>query len=306
MAIDAHGARENYRLHVLSDRPRLASRLRRRRAWWTTNGRVRLVNWRFNAWAKYDNYALDAKVGEAVARITGLPRDEPKRPDTGDRVVLEGGGIDTDGAGTLLVTEEWLLSDVQVRNPGLTRDGYEQVFRDALGIRQTIWLGEGCVGDDTHGHVDDIARFTAPGVIALAYEADPARRESPPFGRQSRATSPGGFRSRAVSRRDASLPPPGHDEWRTPARELRELLRRERRGDRSYVQRRQRPRRAEHARRALSWPRGRRHPRRGSRLGTRHAALPDAAAAGGRVDRWTGGQVDRWTGDRWTGGQVDG
>jgi agmatine deiminase len=137
-------------------------------------GGVRLVNWRFNAWAKYDNYALDAKVGEAVARITGLPRDEPKRPDTGDRVVLEGGAIDTDGEGTMLVTEECLLSDVQARNPGLSREGYEQVFRDALGIRQTIWLGEGCVGDDTHGHVDDIARFTAPGVIALAYEPDPA------------------------------------------------------------------------------------------------------------------------------------
>ena len=137
-------------------------------------GGVRLVNWRFNAWAKYENYALDAKVGEAVARITGLSRDEPKRPDTGDRVVLEGGAIDTDGAGTLLVTEECLLSDVQARNPGLTREGYERVFRDALGIRQTIWLGEGCVGDDTHGHVDDIARFTEPGTIALAYEADPA------------------------------------------------------------------------------------------------------------------------------------
>ncbi|HEY4129917.1 MAG TPA: agmatine deiminase family protein, partial [Gemmatimonadaceae bacterium] len=137
-----------------------------------------LVNWDFNAWAKYPNYALDAKIGGAVAKITGLPRIEPKRPDTGARVVLEGGGIETDGEGTMLVTEEWLLSDVQVRNPGLTREGYEHVFKDALGIRQTIWLGEGCVGDDTHGHVDDIARFTAPGVIVLAYEEDPADAEN--------------------------------------------------------------------------------------------------------------------------------
>ena len=175
--IEAHGARDNYRLHVLATD----------RVWLRDSaptgvvdeaGGVRLVNWRFNAWAKYENYALDAKVGEAVARITGLPRDEPKRPDTGDRVVLEGGAIDTDGEGTLLVTEECLLSSVQVRNPGLTREGYERVFRDALGIRQTIWLGEGCVGDDTHGHVDDIARFTAPGTIALAYEADPADDEN--------------------------------------------------------------------------------------------------------------------------------
>ena len=137
-------------------------------------GRVHLVNWGFNAWAKYDNYARDAKVGEAVARIAGLSRIEPVRPDTGERVILEGGGIEANGQGLLLVTEEWLLSDVQVRNPGLGREGYEQVFRDYLGVRQTIWLGEGCVGDDTHGHIDDIARFVAPDVIVLAHEEDPA------------------------------------------------------------------------------------------------------------------------------------
>jgi agmatine deiminase len=175
--IEAHGTKENYRLHVLAT-DRVWLRDSAPTVVQDEKGRGRLVNWRFNAWAKYDNYALDAKVGEAVARITGLNRVEPVRPDTGARVVLEGGAIDTDGEGTLLVTEECLLSDVQVRNPGLSRDGYEQVFRDALGIRQTIWLGEGCVGDDTHGHVDDVARFTAPGVIVLAYEADPADDEN--------------------------------------------------------------------------------------------------------------------------------
>jgi agmatine deiminase len=72
------------------------------------------------------------------------------------------------------VTEEWLLSDVQVRNPGMTREDYERAFRDWLGVRQTIWLGEGCVGDDTHGHVDDIARFVGPDTVVLAYEEDPA------------------------------------------------------------------------------------------------------------------------------------
>ena len=138
------------------------------------DGRVALVNWRFNAWAKYDNYALDADVGRAVERITRHPRIEPVRPDTGERVVLEGGAIETNGEGLMLVTEECLLSDVQARNPGLTRDGYEKVFRDYLGIRETIWLGEGCVGDDTHGHVDDIARFVAPDLVVLAYEPDPA------------------------------------------------------------------------------------------------------------------------------------
>jgi Peptidylarginine deiminase and related enzymes len=86
--------------------------------------------------------------------------------------VLEGGGIETDGAGTLMVTEEWLLSDVQVRNPGMTRSDYEKAFSEYLGITNTIWLGEGCVGDDTHGHIDDIARFASPGVVLLAYESD--------------------------------------------------------------------------------------------------------------------------------------
>ena len=88
--------------------------------------------------------------------------------------MLEGGAIEANGQGLFLVTEECLLSDVQVRNPGLSREGYEQVFRDWLGVRQTIWLGEGCVGDDTHGHIDDIARFTGPDTIVLAYEEDPA------------------------------------------------------------------------------------------------------------------------------------
>jgi agmatine deiminase len=138
------------------------------------DGRMSWANWAFNAWAKYDNYARDAEVGRAIAGVTGLPRLEPQRPDGRGRLVLEGGGIETNGQGLLLVTEEWLLSDVQVRNPGLGREDYERAFRDWLGIRQTIWLGEGCVGDDTHGHIDDIARFVAPDTIVLAHEEDPA------------------------------------------------------------------------------------------------------------------------------------
>jgi len=142
-------------------------------------GRVHLMNWAFNAWAKYPNFARDAEVGRAIEQIIHVPRLEPTRPDDASRrLVLEGGGIETDGEGTLLVTEEWLLSDVQVRNLGLDRNDYERAFRDYLGIRETIWLGEGCVGDDTHGHVDDIARFVAPGVIVLAYEDDPADDEN--------------------------------------------------------------------------------------------------------------------------------
>jgi agmatine deiminase len=175
--LDAHGVRDNIRLHVVPN-DRVWLRDSAPTMVHDAGGAVQLANWRFNAWAKYDNYERDAQVGAALGRITGLERVEPARPDTGDRVVLEGGAIETDGQGTMLVTEECLLSPVQERNPGLDREGYERVFREQLGIRQTIWLGEGCVGDDTHGHVDDIARFTSPGTIVLAYEEDPADDEN--------------------------------------------------------------------------------------------------------------------------------
>jgi agmatine deiminase len=171
-AIDAHGVRaERVRLHAVpTDRVWL-----RDSAPTGTIGDtgVVLVNWAFNGWAKYDNWTRDVRVGDAIARITDLPRVEPRRA-SGERIVLEGGGIEVNGGGVMVVTEEWLLSDVQVRNPGMTRGDYERAFAEWLGITRTIWLGEGCVGDDTHGHVDDIARFVSPETIVLAIEEDPA------------------------------------------------------------------------------------------------------------------------------------
>ena len=169
--LDAHGVeQDSYLLHIVpTDRvwlrdsaPTVVQR---------AGGQPELVNWQFNGWAKYDNYSKDELVGGAIADITGLAIVRPLRPD-GKRFVLEGGAIESDGAGSLLVTEECLLSKTQERNPGLNREGYEQLFRDYLGVTNTVWLGRGCAGDDTHGHIDDIARFVAPGVIALAYEAD--------------------------------------------------------------------------------------------------------------------------------------
>jgi agmatine deiminase len=163
----------NYRLHlVASDRVWLRDSAPT--AVLNPAGGVELMNWGFNAWAKYDNYSHDEKIGAAVSKITGLSLRQPQRPDGKGRVILEGGGIETDGLGTMLVTEEWLLSDTQVRNPGLGRADYERIFANELGITKTIWLGEGCVGDDTHGHIDDVARFVSPGVVVLAHEADPA------------------------------------------------------------------------------------------------------------------------------------
>ncbi|MQA90230.1 MAG: agmatine deiminase family protein [Gemmatimonas sp.] len=130
------------------------------------------LRWRFNGWAKYSNHRRDERVGAAIAELTGLPSDVPRRP-TGEVLVLEGGGIETNGAGAMLVTEEWLLSDSQLRNPGMGREDYEDAFARYLGVERTIWLGDGIVGDDTHGHVDDLARFTAKNTIALAHERNP-------------------------------------------------------------------------------------------------------------------------------------
>jgi agmatine deiminase len=138
------------------------------------NGEVVLLSWQFNGWAKYENCRLDNEVGRHIAAISGLPLEEPHRADTGERLVLEGGGLEVNGQGLLLVTEEWLLDDVQVRNPGLTRADYDEVFRRWLGATRTVWLGQGCVGDDTHGHVDDIARFVDERTIVPAVEDDPA------------------------------------------------------------------------------------------------------------------------------------
>jgi len=119
-----------------------------------------ITNWKFNAWAKYPNYHHDDQVPHRVAKLHNLPEFQPKAGD--HRIVLEGGSIDTNGAGVLLTTEECLLSEVQQRNPGISRQQLEQAFHDYLGIDQTLWLNRGCAGDDTHGHIDDIARFVAP------------------------------------------------------------------------------------------------------------------------------------------------
>jgi agmatine deiminase len=135
-------------------------------------GDLTLLSWRFNAWAKYDNWALDDRTPEAIAAYLGLPVREPRIGER--RVVLEGGAIDVNGLGCLLTTEECLLSEVQQRNPGFMRQDYERVFADYLGVRKVLWLGRGIAGDDTHGHVDDLARFVGPRTVVAVVEDDPA------------------------------------------------------------------------------------------------------------------------------------
>jgi agmatine deiminase len=140
-------------------------------------GNVALTNWHFNAWAKYDDWKLDDQLPARVTELLGLLSWQPTigiENRATHRIVLEGGSIDTNGAGILLTTEECLLSEVQQRNPGLSREQLEQVFSDYLGIDQVIWLGCGVAGDDTHGHVDDITRFVGPTTIVTAVEPNTA------------------------------------------------------------------------------------------------------------------------------------
>lgn len=133
-------------------------------------GQLVALDWKFNGWAKYANHRLDNNVPAPITEFTKHARVVPKHK--GKSVVLEGGGIEVDGAGSIIVTEEWLLSDSQLRNPGFTRADYEEIFATYLGAPHTIWLEAGIVGDDTHGHVDDITRFVAPGSVVTVMEHD--------------------------------------------------------------------------------------------------------------------------------------
>jgi agmatine deiminase len=138
-----------------------------------------VTNWKFNAWAKYADWQLDNQIPARVANLLDVPCWSPKI--NGKPVVLEGGSIDTNGAGVLLTTEECLLSEVQQRNPGVTKAQLEKMFRDYLGIEQVIWLGRGTAGDDTHGHVDDITRFVGGNRILTAVEPNKADENHEPL-----------------------------------------------------------------------------------------------------------------------------
>jgi agmatine deiminase len=129
------------------------------------------ANFRFNAWAKYSNWKTDDKVGALIAAAAKTREIQPIHD--ARRVVLEGGSIDVNGRGTLLTTEECLLSRIQQRNPGMKRKDYERLFGDYLGAPHVVWLGKGIAGDDTHGHVDDLTRFVAPDTVVTVVESNP-------------------------------------------------------------------------------------------------------------------------------------
>jgi len=135
-----------------------------------SSGEVAFNNFRFNGWAKYPNHKKDAAV---VAKMNQKLKRRLWQPQHNGRpVVLEGGSIDVNGCGTLFTTEECLLSRVQERNPGFTKADYADVFREYLGITNVLWLKNGITGDDTHGHVDDLARFVNPTTVVTIVEND--------------------------------------------------------------------------------------------------------------------------------------
>jgi len=134
-------------------------------------GEVAYNNFLFNGWAKYPNHKKDAAV---VAKANQKLKRQVWQPvHKSRRVVLEGGSIDVNGRGTLLTTEECLQSKVQERNPGFTKEDYAEVFREYFGITNVLWLKNGIAGDDTHGHVDDLARFVNPSTVVTIVEDDP-------------------------------------------------------------------------------------------------------------------------------------
>ncbi|MDX2055681.1 MAG: agmatine deiminase family protein [Polyangiaceae bacterium] len=152
---------ESKQLSVSRIKPRKVAKLPRAAA----------VKWRFNGWARYPNHRLDDAAGLLVAEQFSAKAIKPVTS-TGAHVVLEGGAIDTDGLGTLLTTENCLVSGTRARGRRLGKAGYEALFRECLGIEQVLWLPDGIVGDDTSGHIDDFCRFVGPGRVVICEERD--------------------------------------------------------------------------------------------------------------------------------------
>ena len=130
------------------------------------------INFKFNGWAKYNDFEKDNKVNSFISRLTNIKKIEPtlKVGKKRYKMVLEGGAIDVNGNGSILLTKECLLSKVQERNPGINKSIYETILSNLLNVKNFIWLNKGIKGDDTHGHVDDISRFVSKNTIMTAVE----------------------------------------------------------------------------------------------------------------------------------------
>lgn len=132
-----------------------------------------ILDYTFNAWAKYADWRLDNGIAAKAASKLGVTRVPVAHE--GRSVVLEGGGIDVNGRGTLLTTEECFMDQqVQCRNAGFTKEDWGSVFADYFGAPNVLWFGKGIAGDDTHGHVDDLCRFVDAGTAVLVRETNPS------------------------------------------------------------------------------------------------------------------------------------
>ena len=154
------------------------------RIWLRDSGPIFLINkkikkklildFRFNGWAKYNNFNNDNKITDKISKLIKLKKIEPviKKNKNLIKVIMEGGAFDVNGAGSIILTEECLLSKIQERNKDLKKKDYEKLFSKYLNIKNFIWLKKGIIGDDTHGHVDDISRFVSKNTIMTAIESN--------------------------------------------------------------------------------------------------------------------------------------
>ena len=157
-------------------------KLKTDRLWLRDSGPIFLINkknrektmldFKFNAWSKYKNFRNDNKINKYISRYLNIESILPKKINSNkfQRVVMEGGAFDNNGSGSILLTRECLLGRKQERNIGFKKIDYENMFSKYLNVKNFIWLNKGIVGDDTHGHVDDIARFVSKNTIMIAVE----------------------------------------------------------------------------------------------------------------------------------------
>ena len=154
------------------------------RIWLRDSGPIFLINkksrkklildFKFNGWSKYSNFVNDDKITNKISKIIKLKKIKPIIKKNGNliKVIMEGGAFDVNGTGSIILTEECLLSKIQERNKNFKKKDYEKLFKKYLNIKNFIWLKKGIIGDDTHGHVDDISRFVSKNTIMTAIESN--------------------------------------------------------------------------------------------------------------------------------------
>ena len=154
------------------------------RIWLRDSGPIFLINkksrkklildFKFNGWSKYSNFVNDDKITNKISKIIKLKKIKPIIKKNGNliKVIMEGGAFDVNGTGSIILTEECLLSKIQERNKNFKKEDYEKLFNKYLNIKNFIWLKKGIIGDDTHGHVDDISRFVSKNTIMTAIESN--------------------------------------------------------------------------------------------------------------------------------------